>query len=76
MTAAVKTKLESYDELPEGEKREVASAILRRTLRFDLPPHRRSSWCAVARSTQIPRFDPRLIFTSGTAPLGSRSRTI
>ena len=30
--------LESFDELPEREKQEVASAILRRTLRFDLPP--------------------------------------
>jgi hypothetical protein len=38
MTAAAKTVLESFDELPEREKREVASAILRRTLRFDLPP--------------------------------------
>lgn len=38
MTAAAKTILESFDELPEREKREVASAILRRTLRFDLPP--------------------------------------
>ena len=38
MTAAAKTILESFDELPEQEKREVASAILRRALRFDLPP--------------------------------------
>jgi hypothetical protein len=38
MTAAAKTILESFDELPEQEKREVASAILWRTLRFDLPP--------------------------------------
>ena len=38
MTAAAKTVLESFDELPEREKREVASAILRRTLRFDLSP--------------------------------------
>ncbi|MFN8626388.1 MAG: hypothetical protein U0587_10480 [Candidatus Binatia bacterium] len=38
MTAAAKTILESFDELPEREKREVASAILRRTLRFDFPP--------------------------------------
>ncbi len=37
MTAAAKTILESFDELPEREKREVASAMLRRTLRFDLP---------------------------------------
>ena len=38
MTATAKTILESFDELPEREKREVASSILRRTLRFDLPP--------------------------------------
>jgi hypothetical protein len=38
MTAGAKTILESFDELPEREKREVASAILRRALRFDLPP--------------------------------------
>jgi hypothetical protein len=38
MTASVKRILESFDELPEPEKREVASAILRRTLRFDTPP--------------------------------------
>jgi hypothetical protein len=38
MTAAAKTILESFDELPEQEKQEVASAILRRTLRFELPP--------------------------------------
>ena len=38
MAVTAKTILESFDELPEREKREVASAILRRTLRFDLPP--------------------------------------
>ncbi len=38
MSGSVKNILESFDELPEGEKREVASAILRRTLRFDAPP--------------------------------------
>lgn len=38
MTASAKTLLESFDELPEPEKREVASAILWRTLRFDVPP--------------------------------------
>jgi hypothetical protein len=38
MTASVKKILESFDELPETEKREVATAILRRALRFDLPP--------------------------------------
>ena len=38
MTASVKRILESFDELPETEKREVATAILRRALRFDTPP--------------------------------------
>ena len=38
MTASVKRILESFDELPEAEKREVATAILRRALRFDTPP--------------------------------------
>lgn len=38
MTASVKKILESFDELPETEKREVATAILRRALRFDTPP--------------------------------------
>lgn len=38
MTAVAKAILESFDELSEQEKREVASAILRRTLRFELPP--------------------------------------
>ena len=38
MTASVKNILESFEELPEAEKQEVASAILRRTLRFDTPP--------------------------------------
>ena len=37
MTATAKNILESFDELPEPEQREVASAILRRTLRFELP---------------------------------------
>ena len=38
MTASVKKILDSFDELPETEKREVATAILRRALRFDTPP--------------------------------------
>ena len=38
MTASAKGILESFDDLPERDKREVASAILRRTVRFDLPP--------------------------------------
>ena len=38
MTTSPKSILESFDELPEPEKREVASAILRRALRFDTPP--------------------------------------
>ena len=38
MTKSVKTILESFEGLPDLEKREVASVILRRTLRFDAPP--------------------------------------
>lgn len=38
MAASAKSILESFDKLPEQEKREVASAILRRTVRFDVPP--------------------------------------
>jgi hypothetical protein len=38
MTTSPKSVLESFDELPEPEKREVASAILRRALRFDTLP--------------------------------------
>ena len=38
MTASAKTILESFDKLPEPEKQQVASAILRRTLRFDVSP--------------------------------------
>ena len=38
MATSSKSVLESFDELPEPEKREVASAILRRALRFDTPP--------------------------------------
>jgi hypothetical protein len=38
MTASVKRILESFDELPEAEKREAAAAILRRALRFDTLP--------------------------------------
>ena len=38
MTNSAKSILESFDELPDTDKREVARAILRRTLRLDLPP--------------------------------------
>ncbi len=38
MSKSSKNILESFDELPDTEKREVASAILRRALRFDTPP--------------------------------------
>ncbi len=38
MSKSSKSILESFDELPDTEKREVASAILRRALRFDTPP--------------------------------------
>ena len=38
MTTSPKSILESFDKLPEPEKREVASAILQRTLQLDSPP--------------------------------------
>jgi hypothetical protein len=38
MTQPAKSILESFDQLPEDEKREVASAILQRTLRFESLP--------------------------------------
>ena len=38
MTDSAKSILESFDELSETDKREVARAILRRALRFDIPP--------------------------------------
>ena len=38
MTTAVKTILRSYESLPELEKRELAYQIIRRSLKFDLPP--------------------------------------
>ena len=38
MTDSAKSILESFDELSEADKREVARAILRRALRFDIPP--------------------------------------
>ena len=38
MTNSAKDILDSFDDLPETEKREVARAILRRALRFDTPP--------------------------------------
>ena len=38
MAASIKSILESFDKLPEAEKREVANAILQRALRFDVPP--------------------------------------
>jgi hypothetical protein len=38
MTNSAKDILDSFDELPDTEKREVARAILRRALRFDTPP--------------------------------------
>jgi len=38
MTQPGKNILESFDRLPEAEKREVASAILRRALRFESLP--------------------------------------
>ena len=38
MTLLSRKLLETFDELPESEKREVASAILRRALSFDTLP--------------------------------------
>lgn len=38
MSKSPKSILDSFDELPDTEKREVASAILRRALRFESPP--------------------------------------
>ena len=38
MTAVVQNILQSFDELPEIERREVASEIIRRSLGFSLPP--------------------------------------
>lgn len=38
MTNSAKSILESFDELPDTDKRDVARAILRRTLRLEMPP--------------------------------------
>jgi hypothetical protein len=38
MTAQVQDMLRTFDLLPEGEKRELAGEILRRTLMLDVPP--------------------------------------
>ena len=38
MTDSAKSIIESFDDLPDTEKREVARAILRRALRFDILP--------------------------------------
>ena len=38
MTTAVKNILRSYELLPELEKRELVYQIIRRSLKFDLPP--------------------------------------
>jgi hypothetical protein len=38
MSATVEEILDSFDHLSEAEKRELASEIIRRTIRFDLPP--------------------------------------
>ena len=37
MSTSAQEILESFDQLPDPEKQEVASEILRRTLSFDLP---------------------------------------
>ncbi len=38
MTAQVQELLHTFDLLPDGDKRELASEILRRTLTLDVPP--------------------------------------
>jgi hypothetical protein len=38
MTAQVQDMLHTFDLLPDGDKRELASEILRRTLTLDVPP--------------------------------------
>jgi len=38
MTTQVRTILESFDMLPEVEKRELATEILRRSVMLDVPP--------------------------------------
>ena len=38
MTAQVQAMLNTFDRLPESDKRELASEILRRTLALDAPP--------------------------------------
>jgi hypothetical protein len=37
MGTSAQNIIESFDELPESEKQEVASVILRRTINFDMP---------------------------------------
>jgi hypothetical protein len=38
MTAQIQDMLHTFDLLPDGDKRELASEILRRTLMLDVPP--------------------------------------
>ncbi|MEW6214870.1 MAG: hypothetical protein AB1478_06660 [Nitrospirota bacterium] len=38
MATSVKDILHSFELLPEDEKKELASEIIRRTAKFDLPP--------------------------------------
>jgi hypothetical protein len=38
MTSSAKAILDSFDELPDTEKRDVVRAILQRALRLDSPP--------------------------------------
>lgn len=38
MSTSAQEILQSFDQLPEAEKQEVAAEILRRTINFDLPP--------------------------------------
>lgn len=38
MTTSAKSLISTFDQLPELENKEVAAAILRRTLHLDFPP--------------------------------------
>ena len=51
MTTEAQTILESFDSLPDAEKREVASEIVRRTLQSDFPPLSDEELVAIAEET-------------------------
>ena len=50
MTAQVETILQSFDLLPDVEKRELASEIVRRTLKCDTPPLSDEEFVAIAEN--------------------------